>query len=423
MSNDSKYTLGPIYIVNFFGTLGFSIVFPFLVFLNLEFGGDSFVFGMLIAVYSIFQIPGAVILGRLSDKIGRKKVLLASHIGTVCSWVVYIFALLVPVIPLHSVESQIATFTLTLPLLLLFVARGFDGLTGGNVAVANAYLADVSSKANITARLGKNSLASDLGLIIGPVIGGTLGSILSGTEAQKALLPVATTLAISAAAVFIILRLRESPLFLKIKKDGASTIKCVKPKLADVLKVPKVLQTMGIFFVLIFTLGLFITVMPLHTQIELDWSALDIAILFAIFGLALVATEGPVISRLSSKISDIQIGLVGFAIMALGYFMFAFSDTMYWYFLAAVPFAAGLGLAATAFHAYATKLAPEHLQGTLQGALTTTDALGAVFGLILGGILYGLVGAYWLYGMMAVAVAFLIPVSVFTLQIKSKNDS
>ena len=74
------------------------------------------------------------------------------------------------------------------------------------------------------------------------------------------------------------------------------------PKLADVLKVPKVLQTMGIFFVLIFTLGLFITVMPLHTQIELDWSALDIAILFAIFGLALVATEGPVISRLSSKI-------------------------------------------------------------------------------------------------------------------------
>ena len=61
-------------------------------------------------------------------------------------------------------------------------------------------------------------------------------------EAQKALLPVATTLAISAAAVFIILRLRESPLFLKIKKDGASTIKCVKPKLADVL--PKVLQTM-----------------------------------------------------------------------------------------------------------------------------------------------------------------------------------
>ena len=174
---------------------------------------------------------------------------------------------------------------------MLFVARGFDGLTGGNVAVANAYLADVSSKANITARLGKNSLASDLGLIIGPVIGGTLGSILSGTEAQKALLPVATTLAISAAAVFIILRLRESPLFLKIKKDGASTIKCVKPKLADVLKVPKVLQTMGIFFVLIFTLGLFITVMPLHTQIELDWSALDIAILFAIFGLALVATE------------------------------------------------------------------------------------------------------------------------------------
>ena len=117
MSNDSKYTLGPIYIVNFFGTLGFSIVFPFLVFLNLEFGGDSFVFGMLIAVYSIFQIPGAVILGRLSDKIGRKKVLLASHIGTVCSWVVYIFALLVPVIPLHSVESQIAKSTFLRPIL------------------------------------------------------------------------------------------------------------------------------------------------------------------------------------------------------------------------------------------------------------------------------------------------------------------
>ena len=420
MSDGQRYTLGSIYLVNFFGTLGFSIVFPFLVFLNFEFGGDSFLFGMMLAVYSLFQIPGAAILGKLSDKIGRKKVLLASHMGTVCSWGVYILALLVPLIPLYHVTSGIATFTLTLPLLLLFIARGFDGLTGGNVAVANAYLVDISSKNTITARLGKNSLVSDFGLIIGPVIGGTLGSILSGTEAQKAILPVATTLVISAAALFVIFRLRESPLFTKIK-DSSSSIKCIKPKLADVLAVPKVLQTMGIFFVLIFTLGLFITVLPLHTQVELDWSALDIAILFAIFGLALVVTEGPVISRLSNKISDIGIGLAGLGIIALGYGMFALGGVIYWYFIAAVPFAMGLGLAATAFHAFATKLAPDHLQGTLQGALTMTDAIGAVFGLMLGGILYGLVGAYWIYVMMAAAAVLLIPFSVFLRGI-SKND-
>ncbi len=72
----TKYNLTPIYLINFIGSLGFSIVVPFLVFLNGEFGGNAFIFGILLAMYSLFQIPGATILGNLSDRIGRKKVLI-----------------------------------------------------------------------------------------------------------------------------------------------------------------------------------------------------------------------------------------------------------------------------------------------------------------------------------------------------------
>ena len=77
--------------------MGFSIVLPFLVFLVIDFGGNSIVYGILAAVYPAFQLIGAPILGRWSDTIGRKKVLLISGAGTLVGWIIFLIALFVPV--------------------------------------------------------------------------------------------------------------------------------------------------------------------------------------------------------------------------------------------------------------------------------------------------------------------------------------
>ena len=123
--------LYPILSVNFIGTLGFSIVLPFLVFLVTRFGGNALVYGLMGATYSLFQLIGAPILGRWSDTYGRRKILLLSQAGTFLSWAIFLGALFLPVTTLTRVESTaLGSFAVTLPLMALFFARALDGLTG-----------------------------------------------------------------------------------------------------------------------------------------------------------------------------------------------------------------------------------------------------------------------------------------------------
>ncbi|NIT55343.1 MAG: MFS transporter, partial [Aliifodinibius sp.] len=147
VSDVNRVTIFPILLVNFIGTLGYSIILPFLIILVLKFGGNELIYGTIGATYSFFQLIGAPILGRWSDKFGRKKILLLSQAGTFLAWILFIIALRIPSTALAQVDSSIlGVFILTIPLLILFVARALDGLTGGNVSVANAYLADVTTE-------------------------------------------------------------------------------------------------------------------------------------------------------------------------------------------------------------------------------------------------------------------------------------
>ena len=119
-----KVSIFPILAVNFVATLGFSIVLPSLVFLVTRFGGNALVFGLVGATYSFFQLLGAPILGRWSDRYGRRRILLACELGTVASWALFLAALALPNVPLLAIDSRIlGAFTLTVPLVGLFIAR------------------------------------------------------------------------------------------------------------------------------------------------------------------------------------------------------------------------------------------------------------------------------------------------------------
>ncbi|MEL6357884.1 MAG: MFS transporter, partial [Bacteroidota bacterium] len=127
--------LFPVLLVNFIGMLGYSLIIPLLVFLVERFGGNAFIYGLLGATYPAFQLIGAPMLGRWSDKIGRRRVLLISQIGTFLAWILFIISLLLPGREIFGISSEaLGVFTITVPLLLLFFARGLDGLTGGNVS-------------------------------------------------------------------------------------------------------------------------------------------------------------------------------------------------------------------------------------------------------------------------------------------------
>ncbi|HEY6537157.1 MAG TPA: MFS transporter, partial [Candidatus Nitrosocosmicus sp.] len=161
---NKPFSLFPLLLSNFIGTIGFSIVLPFLVFLVIDFGGNSIVYGIVSAIYPAFQLIGAPILGRWSDVYGRKKILLLSNGGTLAGWIIFLIALFLPVWHIISINSTIfGIFIITFPLIILFFARALDGVTGGNISVANAYLADVSTDKNRSKNFGKLSISANLG--------------------------------------------------------------------------------------------------------------------------------------------------------------------------------------------------------------------------------------------------------------------
>ena len=175
MKKEEKISLFPLLVVNFIGTLGFSIVLPFLVFLVNRLGGNAFVYGLASSMYPTFQLIGAPILGRWSDIYGRKKILLLCQLGTLISWIIFLGALYLPLITLFEVNSKtLGVFTFTLPLAILFFARAFDGLTGGDISIANAYLADITSEKDRNRNFGKMSIAMNLGFVVGPAFSGIL---------------------------------------------------------------------------------------------------------------------------------------------------------------------------------------------------------------------------------------------------------
>ena len=143
--SDKKISIFPLLLVNFISTLGFSIVIPFLIFLVSKFGGNALVYGILGAVYPAFQLIGAPLLGKWSDFYGRKKILLLSGLGTFIGWIIFFISFFLPQKSVLDFNILfIGQILITLPVFILFIARAVDGLTGGNISVANAYLADIT---------------------------------------------------------------------------------------------------------------------------------------------------------------------------------------------------------------------------------------------------------------------------------------
>ena len=396
----NRISIYPILSVNFVGTLGFSIVLPFLVFLVTKWGGNALIYGIMGATYSFFQLIGAPILGRWSDKIGRRKVLLLSQAGTFLSWVILLVAFFLPVKNLLSVNSSLlGEFTLTLPLLVLFLARAADGLTGGNVSVANAYLADISSDENRNANYGKMSISSNLGFVLGPAMAGILGATAMGE-----ILPVTAALIISAlATVLIIVKLPESNPCTVSKHPDANNVNKVfgqelRPcyetessknvSVGEILKLKNMKHILAIYFLIMLAFNFFYIAFPVYAVKTLEWNVTQTGIFFTVLSLLMVIVQGPVLSRLSKKCSDTFLMATGSIILVFGFFFFATTNITLIY-IAAALMALGNGLMWPSTMAALSKAAGDKYQGAVQGYAGSGGAIASIIGLVVGGVMYG----------------------------------
>lgn len=412
-----KPTIFPLLLVNFIGTLGYSIILPFLIVLVLKFGGNELIYGIMGATYSSFQLIGAPILGRWSDRFGRKKVLLLSQAGTFLAWLIFILALLIPESELFQVNSRVVgIFVLTLPLILLFLARALDGVTGGNVSVANAYLADISSEQDRKKNFGKMAASANLGFIIGPALAGFLGATMLGE-----LLPVLVAMAVSLVAIFVItFVLKESnPCVLersvdpsKIKKVlGQEQKECYAMEgeedhtFRDVLRLKHVPYMLLLYFLIFLAFNFFYVAFPVHAVGDLQWDLLDLGIFYSVLGAIMVLVQGPVLNKISDRFSDDTLFISGSIILAIGFILFTNHSTFLIY-LGVVSFAVGNGIMWPSFLAILSRVAGKRYQGAVQGYASSAGSLASILGLILGGLLYGWLGGtiFWIPSMLILII-------------------
>src|SRR5215467_8175838 len=294
-------SLFPILLVNFVGTLGFSIVLPFLAFLVMKFGGDAIVYGLLAATYPAF--------------------LFALFLPTEKSFTIHI--------------AFLGTFVVVVPLLILFIARAIDGITGGNISIANAYLADLSSDTTRSKNFGKMAMSSNLGFIVGPALAGILGGTIYG-----AILPVLAALTISLITIAVIaFLLKESKpkteeilvpeegtirkVFSQECKECYSTTDTKKPKLQDVFKLKYIPFLLILYFLIFLGFNIFYAAFPTHAAKDLKWSVTQLGIFYAVLSGIMVFVQGPVLRKALKKFSEEKLVIIGSIILGTNFVLFA----------------------------------------------------------------------------------------------------
>ena len=426
-SINKQIPLYPLLLINFIGTLGFSIVLPFLVFLVIDFGGNAIIYGILAAVYPAFQLIGAPILGRWSDIYGRKKVLLVSNGGTLIGWIFFLFALFLPVENLFSIDSSLfGTFAITLPLLVLFFARAIDGITGGNISVANAYLADISSDENRSKNFGKMAVSSNLGFIVGPALAGILGATI-----YQEILPVLAALFLSLLTLIVIgFALKESkpqlvvvteqiPEKESIRKVFAQECKeCYqvpnpkKLRFKDVFKLKHISFLLVLYFFIFLGFNIFYTSFPIHAVNSLKWSVTELGVFYAVLSGIMVLVQGPVLRKALKKFSEEKLVIIGSIILGTNFILFVSNNNIFIYG-AAVLFAVGNGLMWPSFLSLLSKIAGNAYQGFIQGVASSFGSLASIVGLIIGGLLYNLIGGFTF--LISAGIIFVVFIMSFKL--------
>lgn len=307
--------------------------------------------GLLTVAYSITQFLFAPILGNLSDKYGRRPVLLGSLFGFGIDYFLMAFA------------PSIAW---------LFVGRIIAGITGASFTTASAYIADVSTPEKRAQNFGMIGVAFGVGFIIGPVLGGILGKY-------------STHLPFIAAGVLALLNAAYGYFVLPESLDAAHRrsfdIKRANPlgSLLQLKKYPAVLGLAVSLFLVYFAGQAVQSVWTFYTFEKFNWNEAMVGYSLGFVGLTVAAVQGGLIRVAIPKLGQERSIWIGLVLYGIGLILFGLANKGWMMFAFMIPYALG-GIAGPALQGIMTQQVPKNEQGELQGALTGLMSLSAIFG-------------------------------------------
>jgi DHA1 family tetracycline resistance protein-like MFS transporter len=341
-----------IFLTIFVNLVGFGIIIPLLPFYAETFGASPLVIGMLFGVFSLSQLIAAPVLGDWSDRFGRRPILVFSLAGTVVSLVMLALA--------HSI-------------LMLFLARIVDGLSGGNISTARAYVADVTEPKDRARAYGLIGAAFGLGFIVGPALSGILSARVSYTA------PIWAAAGITLIATLMAwLWLPET-----VHRAQAGTGMPFR-NLKAMIHRPHLRRVLMIDFVYWLSFSVFQTTFALFVARRFGFDAAQTGYLLAGFGVLGAIVQGGFIRPIVHRLGDKSTFVLGLVCGAIGLVAATLTHSVFALVVSMIPLALGIGFGHPTVSSLVSRAARGDEQGRVQGAASAVESLGRTIGPVWG---------------------------------------
>ena len=304
-SQAERRALLPIFLIVLVDILGMTIILPLLPFYAEEFGASPRQIGLLVATYAACQLVSGPLLGQLADRMGRKPLLLVSQVGTLIGFFV-----------LGRATS----------LLMVFVSRAIDGMTAGNLSLAQAYVSDVTAKENRAKAFGIIGIAFGIGFLIGPAISGYLSQYghrypIYAAQGLSALSILATAL--------LLPRARPQAPDAAVGPGGQRLALLSWGRYGEYFARPELATLLYQFFAFAFAFAAFTSGFALFAERRLVWhgvpfGAKHVGYVFAYAGFLGIIFQGGLVGRLVKRFGERKLTRAGFASFSVSYAMLAF---------------------------------------------------------------------------------------------------
>ncbi|CAN5847818.1 tetracycline resistance MFS efflux pump [soil metagenome] len=336
-----------LFITILVNLIGFGIIIPLLPFYAETFGASPFVIGLLFASFSMAQLISAPLLGEWSDRWGRRPVLILSLIGTAVSF---------------------AMLAVAQSLTMLFAARIVDGLSGGNITTARAYIADISTEENRAKSYGVLGAAFGLGFIIGPALG-ALFSHISYTA------PIWVAVAMTVAATGLAF------VWLPETVHRTNAVAGSPWKALKSLSGRKGLrQLLAVDFIYWMSFAVYQTTFALFGAKRFGFDAAHTGYLLSAFGFLGVIVQGALVGPIVKRLGERHTLAIGLLLAAFGWGGSALTWSIPVFVMMLAPSAVGIGLCNATLSALISHTAGPGEQGRVQGAAGALESLGRAIG-------------------------------------------
>jgi DHA1 family tetracycline resistance protein-like MFS transporter len=345
----------PILGITFIDIVGFSMLIPMLPYFVTHFGASAFVVGLLVATFSFCQLVSAPLWGHISDRIGRKTVLVVSQIGATIGWAML------------GLASQIAAPLALAPIVVVFAARIVEGVSGGNISITQAYVADLVEARERARAFGLIGAMFAAGMVFGPLGGGLLYSRFGFT----------TPFLVAAGFQFVTLLLT-IVMLPESRRRAKDEPRIGVAALLETLRKPRLARILWQKLAIALALYGWFAVFALYLQRQLGFSLTKTDYLFSVFAVFNVFMNAVVVGRISARLGDRTMSNVGLASLVAGFALVPLVHDLVLLSATMVLFAFGMALTNTGITALISNAASDREQGAVLGTSSSLDSLSGI---------------------------------------------